>query len=150
MKLFYKSIFYIAADLLSVLPMAITYRKQMESQLLQQVWRQKIRILIDLIRVSRLEAYACGKSEFSDTIKVWDLVIMLYRIVHFIDFMLLSFLVCDVSYRRNNLPSDMVVQLSLFIFKDIRIKCEVFVIFRFFCISLGIWVRHLGNGVFLG
>lgn len=75
---------------------------------------------------------------------------MLYRIVHFIDFMLLSFLVCDVSYRRNNLPSDMVVQLSLFIFKDIRIKCEVFVIFRFFCISLGIWVRHLGNGVFLG
>lgn len=109
MKLVNKSIFYIPADLLSILPMAITYRKKMESKLLQQVRRQKIRVLINLIRVSWLEAYACGKSEFSDTIKVWDLVIMLYRVIYFINLMLLPFLVGDVSYRWNNLSSDVVV-----------------------------------------
>lgn len=65
--------------------------------------------------------------------------------------MLLTFLICDVSYCWDDLASDVVVQLRLLIFKDIWIKSsKFFVIFRIFdIIPLRIRVGHLRNGVLL-
>lgn len=123
----------------------------METKLLQQVWRQKIRVLVDFVGVSWLEAYARGKSEFSDTIKVRDLIDILYGVVvHFVDLVPLSFLVGDVSDWRNYLASNVIVLSSLFVFEDIWIKSE------FFGVALisgggsgGIRILNLGNCVLL-
>lgn len=74
---------------------------------------------------------------------------LLNRIVHFIHLVLLAFLVGDVSYRRNNLSSYVVVQLSLLVFEDVGIKRELLVVFGLFWISRRVRIRHLRNGVLL-
>ena len=69
LELFWQLLFDVTADFVAVDAVAITDDEQMEALLTAHVGRQRIRILVDLVRVARLMTTGCGKSKLCDGVE---------------------------------------------------------------------------------